>query len=55
MQKFDIDYFVGEGAVLFLNSKIFMKIGEESGKRDFLSLERKNSLCAGLGGEDLET
>lgn len=51
MQKFDMDCFVSKSAGLFLNSKIFMKIAEESGKRDCLSLERKNSVCAGLGGE----
>lgn len=50
-----MDCFVGKGAGLFLHSKIFMKIAEESGKRDCLSLKTKNSLCAVLGGEGLET
>lgn len=50
-----MDCLVGKDAGLFLNSNFFVKIAEESGKRGCLSLERKNSLCAGLGGEGLET
>lgn len=55
LQKCVMDCLVGKDAGLFLNGKFFVKIAEESGKRGGLSLERKNSLCAGLGGEGLET
>lgn len=57
MQRFGKDGFVGEDARLFLNSKTFMKIHKlKKLEKEICFLWRgRAAVCAGLGGEGLET